>query len=123
MAPGRAVAHDLGLTNSAVVLRDFAKQNVGFGCFLDLKAVEKSSSRSQVTLQHEEKMLVINVKQKKLKTDYEITQTGQHYAFFIAVTAIGTLGSGMGFFAGKKMLTRSMENLGKQTESEEIGRY
>ena len=52
MTPDRAVVHDLGPTNSAVVLRDLAKQKVSFECFLDLKAVEKNSGRLQVTLQH-----------------------------------------------------------------------
>ena len=52
MTPDRAVAHDLGPTNSAVVLRDLAKQKVSFECFLDLKAVEKVNGRLQVTLQH-----------------------------------------------------------------------
>ena len=52
MTPDRAVAHDLGPTNSAVVLRDLAKQKVSFECFLDLKAVEKINGRLQVTLQH-----------------------------------------------------------------------
>ena len=50
--PDRAVAHDLGPTNSAVVLRDLAKQKVSFECFLDLKAVEKINNRLQATLQH-----------------------------------------------------------------------
>jgi len=45
MTPDRAVAHDLGPTNSAVVLRDLAKQKVSFECFLDLKAVEKINGR------------------------------------------------------------------------------
>ena len=52
MTPDRAIAHDLGPTNSAVVLRDLAKQKVSFECFLDLKAVEKINGRLQVTLQH-----------------------------------------------------------------------
>ncbi|MGB1311550.1 MAG: FAD-dependent oxidoreductase [Leucothrix sp.] len=52
MTPDRAVAHDLGPTNSAVVLRDLAKQNVRFECFQDLTGVEKSNGRVQAQLQH-----------------------------------------------------------------------
>jgi 2,4-dienoyl-CoA reductase-like NADH-dependent reductase (Old Yellow Enzyme family) len=48
----RMTAHDLGPTNSAVVLRDLAKQGVTFEVFQDLIAVVRSGNRKQVTLRH-----------------------------------------------------------------------
>ena len=52
VTPDRAVAHDLGPTNSAVVLRDLAMQGVAFDCFLDLVSVEAAGNRKQVKLRH-----------------------------------------------------------------------
>lgn len=52
MSPDRATAHDLGPTNSAVVLRDLAKQGVKFECFLDIECVARSGNRKEVTLRH-----------------------------------------------------------------------
>ncbi|WP_367998075.1 FAD-dependent oxidoreductase [Shimia thalassica] len=52
VSPDRATAHDLGPTNSAVVLRDLAKQGVSFECFQDLVGVARSGNRKEVTLHH-----------------------------------------------------------------------
>ena len=52
VTPDRLIAHDLGPTNSAVVLRDLAKQSVTFECFLDLESVEQEGNRKRVTLRH-----------------------------------------------------------------------
>ncbi|MBS9716468.1 FAD-dependent oxidoreductase [Pseudohalocynthiibacter aestuariivivens] len=52
VTPDRMVAHELGPTNSAVVLRDLAKQGVAFECFFDLVSVEMDGNRKHVTLRH-----------------------------------------------------------------------
>ena len=52
ITPDRAIAHDLGPTNSAVVLRDLAKQNVSFECFQEIVSVKTEGNRKQVTLRH-----------------------------------------------------------------------
>ena len=52
VTPDRAVSHDLGPTNSAVVLRDLAKAGVGFECFQDILAVTSIGNRNQVRLSH-----------------------------------------------------------------------
>ncbi len=52
VSPDRASAHDLGPTNSAVVLRDLAKQGVRFECFQDLVGVASFGNRKEVTLRH-----------------------------------------------------------------------
>jgi 2,4-dienoyl-CoA reductase-like NADH-dependent reductase (Old Yellow Enzyme family)/thioredoxin reductase len=52
ITPDRATAHDLGPTNSAVVLRDLAKQGIGFECFQDIKSVTQAGNRKQLTLRH-----------------------------------------------------------------------
>ncbi|MCQ0091252.1 FAD-dependent oxidoreductase [Roseovarius sp. M141] len=52
VSPDRATAHDLGPTNSAVVLRDLAKQGVSFTCFQDLIGVAQAGNRKEVTLRH-----------------------------------------------------------------------
>ena len=52
VTPDRAIAHDLGPTNSAVVLRALAQQNVNFECFYDLVKVKPNGNRKEVTLQH-----------------------------------------------------------------------
>ena len=52
VTPDRMVAHDLGPTNSAMVLRDLAKQSVTFECFMDLQSIEQEGNRKRVTLRH-----------------------------------------------------------------------
>jgi 2,4-dienoyl-CoA reductase-like NADH-dependent reductase (Old Yellow Enzyme family) len=52
VTPDRAVMHDLGPTNSAVVLRDLSKQKVSFSCFQDLISVEAAGNRKQVKLRN-----------------------------------------------------------------------
>jgi len=52
VTPDRMVAHDLGPTNSAVVLRDLAQQSVTFECFMDLQSIEQDGNRKRVTLRH-----------------------------------------------------------------------
>lgn len=52
ISPDRASAHDLGPTNSAVVLRDLAKQGITFECFQDLISVASVGNRKEVTLRH-----------------------------------------------------------------------
>lgn len=52
ISPDRAAAHDLGPTNSAVVLRDLARQGVAFECFQDIESVAQVGNRKQVTLRH-----------------------------------------------------------------------
>lgn len=52
ITPDRAIAHDLGPTNSAVVLRDLARAGVGFECFQDLVSIRHQGNRKQVQLRH-----------------------------------------------------------------------
>lgn len=52
VSPDRTTAHDLGPTNSAVVLRDLARQGVTFACFQDLVSVAPVGNRKEVTLRH-----------------------------------------------------------------------
>ena len=65
ITPDRAIAHDLGPTNSAVVLRDLAKQNVLFECFQEIVSVKTEGNRKQITLRH-------------VLTGEEITYTADH---------------------------------------------
>ena len=52
ITPDRAIAHDLGPTNSAVVLRDLARAGVNFECFQDLVSIKHQGNRKQVQLRH-----------------------------------------------------------------------
>ena len=56
VTPDRTPAHDLGPTNSAVVLRDLMSQGVSFDCFYRLSGIELDASvsppRKKVTLTH-----------------------------------------------------------------------
>ncbi|MGB1011559.1 MAG: FAD-dependent oxidoreductase, partial [Thiolinea sp.] len=52
MTPDRAVVHDLGPTNSAVVLRELTKLEVDFECLLEPVAVVKNGQSLVVTLRH-----------------------------------------------------------------------
>ncbi len=52
VTPDRAIAHDLGPTNSSVVLRDLALQNVTFECFHELLSLETDGNRKKATLRH-----------------------------------------------------------------------
>jgi 2,4-dienoyl-CoA reductase-like NADH-dependent reductase (Old Yellow Enzyme family) len=52
VSPDRATALELGPTNTAVVLRDLAKQGVSFECFQDIERVTQTGNRKQVTLRH-----------------------------------------------------------------------
>ena len=52
ITPDRAIAHDLGPTNSAVVLRDLAKRNIRFECFQELVGVKAEGNRKQAILRH-----------------------------------------------------------------------
>ncbi|MEN8658643.1 NADH:flavin oxidoreductase [Marivita sp.] len=50
VTPDRATAQDLGPTNSAVVLRDLARQAVTFECFQEIEAVSQAGNRKEVAL-------------------------------------------------------------------------
>jgi NADPH-dependent 2,4-dienoyl-CoA reductase/sulfur reductase-like enzyme len=52
VTPDRMVAHDLGPTNSAVVLRALVKQGVRFSCFQELAEVAVEGARRRVKLRH-----------------------------------------------------------------------
>uniref|UniRef100_UPI003515E139 FAD-dependent oxidoreductase n=1 Tax=Roseovarius sp. TaxID=1486281 RepID=UPI003515E139 len=52
VTPDRATAQDLGPTNSAVALRDLARQGVTFHCFQDIAAIRQQGNRKEVTLRH-----------------------------------------------------------------------
>lgn len=52
VTPDRTIAHDLGPTYSAVVLRELANQQMSFTCFLDLQAIASLNGRKQVTFRH-----------------------------------------------------------------------
>ena len=52
VTPDRAIAYDLGPTNSSVVLRDLALQHVTFQCFHELLMIEKEGNRKKATLRH-----------------------------------------------------------------------
>lgn len=71
MTPDRAVVHDLGPTNSAVVLRDLAKQDVEFACLLEPVEVVKSGSRLKVSLRH-----VLTAETSEREYDAVVTENG-----------------------------------------------
>ena len=52
VTPDRALAHDLGPTNSAVVLRDLAQAGVGFECLQELASITPQGNRKRVVLRH-----------------------------------------------------------------------
>ncbi len=52
VTPDRMVMHELGPTNSAVVLRDLAKQGVSFECFQEIEKILPTGNRRQVILRH-----------------------------------------------------------------------
>jgi len=52
ITPDRAIAHDLGPTNSAVVLRDLTRQDVKFECFQELLGVAATGNRMQATFRN-----------------------------------------------------------------------
>ncbi len=52
VTPDRTIAHDLGPTNSSVVLRDLVKLGVEFDCFLECVNVEADGNRKMATLRH-----------------------------------------------------------------------
>jgi len=52
VTPDRALALDLGPTNSSVVLRDLAQNNVSFECLYELQRVELDGNRKSATLRH-----------------------------------------------------------------------
>ncbi len=52
ITPDRSVGQELGPTNSAVVLRDLAGQDVAFEVFQDLVGVEQDGNRKRVVLRH-----------------------------------------------------------------------
>lgn len=71
ITPDRMVAHDLGPTNSSVVLRDLAKQGVQFDCFLDLVSVETKGNRKQVHLKH-----VLSGEMIEFEVDHVVLENG-----------------------------------------------
>ena len=52
VTPDRAIAQQLGPTNSSVVLRDLAGQGVEFDCFLELVSVAVKGNRKKAVLRH-----------------------------------------------------------------------
>jgi len=50
VTPDRAIAHDLGPTNSSVVLRNLSIQNVEFRCFNELISAQKTGNRKNAAL-------------------------------------------------------------------------
>ena len=52
ITPDRSTAHDLGPTNSAVVLRDLAMAGANFICFQEIESVKADGNRKVVTLRH-----------------------------------------------------------------------
>jgi len=52
VTPDRAIAHDLGPTNSSVLLRELVKLGVKFECFLDLDRIANDGNRKKVSLKH-----------------------------------------------------------------------
>lgn len=52
ITPDRAIAHDLGPTNSSVVLRDLTKLGLRFECFQDLSSIVTDGNRKKVRLNH-----------------------------------------------------------------------
>ena len=52
VTPDRAVAHDLGPTNSSVVLKALAEQKLKLECFHELISVEPKGNRKVATLRH-----------------------------------------------------------------------
>lgn len=78
VSPDRTTAHDLGPTNSAVILRDLAKQGVTFTCFQDIDSIIQSGNRKQVTLRH-------------VLTGETTTQTVDHVVTEHGVTPMDTL--------------------------------
>jgi len=52
VTPDRMFAHELGPTNSSVVLRDLTRQGVKFECLLDLQGIKTKGNRKEVMLKH-----------------------------------------------------------------------
>jgi len=52
VTPDRAIAHDLGPTNSSVLLKELVKLGVKFECFLDLDKITNDGNRKKLSLKH-----------------------------------------------------------------------
>ena len=52
VTPDRALLHELGPTNSSVVLRDLATLKIKFECLQELASIEQAGNRKKVTLRH-----------------------------------------------------------------------
>lgn len=71
VTPDRAIAHDLGPTNAAVVLRDLARQGVTMTCFQDLQMIAREGNRLRVTLRH-----VLTGQQEERLVDHVVAENG-----------------------------------------------
>lgn len=71
VTPDRMVAHDLGPTNSAVVLRDLAFHGVKHQCFSDLVLVSNDKNRKRVVLRD-----VLTDVQTEIVVDHVVTECG-----------------------------------------------
>ncbi len=71
LTPDRAVAQDLGPTNSAVALRELAAKDVRFDCFWSLEAVARDHQRLAVTMRH-----VLTGQLRRLEVDHLVIENG-----------------------------------------------
>jgi len=71
VTPDRMIAHDLGPTNSAVVLRDLSQLGVQYQCFQELASVEPAGNRKRVVLRD-----VLTKQQSELLVDHVVTELG-----------------------------------------------
>lgn len=71
VTPDRAMAHDLGPTNSAVALRDLSAKGVSMECFWSLDSVERRGAQVAVTLHH-----VLSGEQRCVTVDHLVVEQG-----------------------------------------------
>ena len=71
VSPDRATALDIGPTNSAVVLRDLARQGVSFRCFQDIDSVHQAGNQKDVVLRH-----VLTGEKTRLRVDHVVIEHG-----------------------------------------------
>ena len=71
VTPDRAIAQNLGPTNSSVVLRGLASQGVKFDCFQDLVEVRRDGNRNIITLRH-----VLTEQQSEVIVDHVVIENG-----------------------------------------------
>ena len=71
MTPDRLVAHDLGPTNSSVVLRDLTRQGVQFECLMELVGISMDGNRKKALIRH-----VLTGSEQERIVDHVVVESG-----------------------------------------------